>query len=60
MIISACDESVFGCCPDNTTFATGEYNEGCSNCSISEFGCCPDNYTEAIGPEFEGTVCTVL
>ncbi|TKR89373.1 hypothetical protein L596_013487 [Steinernema carpocapsae] len=49
-----CEDSEFGCCPDNTTFATGEFFEGCSNCSISEFGCCVDNVTEATGPNSEG------
>lgn len=38
-----CSESEFGCCPDNSTFASGPYFSGCSNCSISEFGCCSDN-----------------
>uniref|UniRef100_A0A7I5EDG0 Papilin n=1 Tax=Haemonchus contortus TaxID=6289 RepID=A0A7I5EDG0_HAECO len=45
----SCFDSEFGCCPDNTTFATGDFNQGCSNCSLSEFGCCADNYTEATG-----------
>ncbi|CDW53015.1 protein mig c; protein mig b; protein mig a [Trichuris trichiura] len=45
-----CNETEFGCCPDNVTNATGYYLEGCSNCSLSEFGCCPDNMTEAGGP----------
>ncbi|PIO53673.1 hypothetical protein TELCIR_24984, partial [Teladorsagia circumcincta] len=44
-----CFDSEFGCCPDNSTFATGDFNQGCSNCSLSEFGCCADNYTEATG-----------
>ncbi|KIH45173.1 thrombospondin type 1 domain protein, partial [Ancylostoma duodenale] len=44
-----CFDSEFGCCPDNTTFATGDFNQGCSNCTLSEFGCCADNYTEATG-----------
>ncbi|KAK6029072.1 Kunitz/Bovine pancreatic trypsin inhibitor domain protein, partial [Ostertagia ostertagi] len=45
----SCFDSEFGCCPDNSTFATGDFNQGCSNCSLSEFGCCADNYTEATG-----------
>uniref|UniRef100_A0A7E4W9T4 Papilin n=1 Tax=Panagrellus redivivus TaxID=6233 RepID=A0A7E4W9T4_PANRE len=45
-----CFDSDFGCCPDNSTFATGDWFEGCSNCSISDFGCCADNVTEATGP----------
>ncbi|KAK0412851.1 hypothetical protein QR680_006447 [Steinernema hermaphroditum] len=49
-----CEDGEFGCCPDNTTFATGLYFEGCSNCSISEFGCCADNVTEATGPNAQG------
>uniref|UniRef100_A0A1I7XIJ1 ADAM_spacer1 domain-containing protein n=1 Tax=Heterorhabditis bacteriophora TaxID=37862 RepID=A0A1I7XIJ1_HETBA len=49
-----CFDSEFGCCPDNSTFATGEFNQGCSNCSVSEFGCCADNYTTAIGPNSKG------
>ncbi|ETN71695.1 hypothetical protein NECAME_19214, partial [Necator americanus] len=51
---SACFDSEFGCCPDNTTFATGEFNQGCSNCTLSEFGCCADNYTEATGKNSKG------
>ncbi|OZC05173.1 hypothetical protein X798_07848 [Onchocerca flexuosa] len=42
-----CDDSEFGCCPDNVTIATGPYLAGCSNCSSSLFGCCNDNVTEA-------------
>ncbi|MFH4974442.1 hypothetical protein AB6A40_001151 [Gnathostoma spinigerum] len=49
-----CDDSEFGCCPDNTTFATGAFMEGCSNCSQSEFGCCSDNVTYAEGANMEG------
>ncbi|KJH46710.1 Kunitz/Bovine pancreatic trypsin inhibitor domain protein [Dictyocaulus viviparus] len=49
-----CFDSEFGCCPDNTTFPTGPFNQGCSNCSLSEFGCCADNYTEAIGVNGKG------
>ncbi|PAV70271.1 hypothetical protein WR25_24086 isoform C [Diploscapter pachys] len=49
-----CFDSEFGCCPDNTTFATGEFLQGCSNCSISEFGCCADNITDATGPNSKG------
>uniref|UniRef100_A0AC34GKC7 Uncharacterized protein n=1 Tax=Panagrolaimus sp. ES5 TaxID=591445 RepID=A0AC34GKC7_9BILA len=50
----ACFESDFGCCPDNVTFAQGDFFEGCSNCSISDFGCCNDNITEATGPNKQG------
>uniref|UniRef100_A0A914QFX4 BPTI/Kunitz inhibitor domain-containing protein n=1 Tax=Panagrolaimus davidi TaxID=227884 RepID=A0A914QFX4_9BILA len=49
-----CFESDFGCCPDNVTFAQGDFYEGCSNCSISDFGCCNDNITEATGPNKQG------
>ncbi|PIC23283.1 hypothetical protein B9Z55_017035 [Caenorhabditis nigoni] len=49
-----CEDSEFGCCPDNTTFATGEFNFGCSNCSETEFGCCADNVTVATGPNSKG------
>ncbi|KAI6189901.1 hypothetical protein M3Y97_00058300 [Aphelenchoides bicaudatus] len=49
-----CIDSDFGCCPDNVTFAQGDWYEGCSNCSLSEFGCCADNVTEAAGPDFYG------
>ncbi|MCP9259675.1 Papilin [Dirofilaria immitis] len=52
----ACDDSEFGCCPDNVTIATGPYLAGCSNCSSSPFGCCNDNVTEAQGIAGEG--CT--
>lgn len=61
--------SVYRCCPDNVTFAQGEWFEGCSNCSLSEFGkrmcsllfkscfflgCCADNVTVAAGLDFYG------
>ena len=49
-----CHESEFGCCPDNSTIATGDFFEGCSNCSLSEFGCCSDNVTEATGTDGKG------
>ncbi|CAK5065084.1 unnamed protein product [Meloidogyne enterolobii] len=49
-----CSESEFGCCLDNTTFATGQFYAGCSNCSISEFGCCSDNITEKQGKDNQG------
>ncbi|KAI1722741.1 ADAMTS-like protein 2 [Ditylenchus destructor] len=49
-----CDDSEFGCCPDNITFAQGSFLEGCTNCSISDFGCCEDNVTEATGPNGKG------
>ncbi|KAL3985162.1 Kunitz/Bovine pancreatic trypsin inhibitor domain family protein [Acanthocheilonema viteae] len=49
-----CDDSEFGCCPDNVTIATGPYLAGCSNCSSSMFGCCNDNITEAQSISREG------
>ncbi|KHN80722.1 Papilin [Toxocara canis] len=49
-----CEDGEFGCCPDNSTFASGPYLEGCSNCSISKFGCCADNVTDATGPDGQG------
>ncbi|CAB3397113.1 unnamed protein product [Caenorhabditis bovis] len=49
-----CFDSEFGCCPDNSTFAKGEFNFGCSNCSETEFGCCADNFTTATGPNAKG------
>ncbi|CAD6186601.1 unnamed protein product [Caenorhabditis auriculariae] len=61
-----CFDSEFGCCPDNSTFAKGDFNEGCSNCTLSEFGCCADNYTTAAGPnglgcdEFSETPLSLL
>ncbi|VDM61275.1 unnamed protein product [Angiostrongylus costaricensis] len=53
-VCPTCFDSEFGCCPDNTTFPTGPFNQGCSNCSLSEFGCCADNYTEAVGKNGKG------
>lgn len=50
----ACNQTEFGCCPDEITPATGLYFDGCSNCSLSEFGCCPDNVTNAAGADFKG------
>ncbi|GMS79468.1 hypothetical protein PENTCL1PPCAC_1643 [Pristionchus entomophagus] len=51
-----CFDSEFGCCPDNSTFATGDFFTGCSNCSLSEFGCCADNVTEATGANAQGCI----
>ncbi|GMR58285.1 hypothetical protein PMAYCL1PPCAC_28480, partial [Pristionchus mayeri] len=51
-----CFDSEFGCCPDNSTFATGDFFAGCSNCSLSEFGCCADNVTEATGANALGCI----
>ncbi|XP_077521556.1 proteoglycan-like sulfated glycoprotein papilin isoform X3 [Amblyomma americanum] len=50
-----CNESLYGCCADNTSFALGPDGEGC--CFHTEFGCCHDNKTEARGPDRDGCSC---
>ncbi|XP_013856636.1 papilin, partial [Austrofundulus limnaeus] len=56
-----CAQSLYGCCPDGHTSATGPRNQGCSSedCVRSRYGCCPDGATPAQGfrrtgcPEFQ-------
>ncbi|XP_062596568.1 papilin-like [Saccostrea cucullata] len=51
-----CDDSIYGCCPDGITAASGKNYEGCDSdpCKNSRFGCCEDGVSEATGPNFEG------
>ncbi|XP_072218787.1 papilin b, proteoglycan-like sulfated glycoprotein [Leuresthes tenuis] len=59
-----CAQSLFGCCPDGHTSATGPRNQGCSqdDCIHSRYGCCLDGVTPAQGagrtgcPEYQTTV----
>ncbi|XP_052756348.1 papilin isoform X3 [Galleria mellonella] len=41
-----CAKSKYGCCPDNSTVASGPKGAGCL-CNTTEFGCCPDGVTTA-------------
>jgi len=57
-----CGQSLYGCCPDGITEATGADYEGCQQkdaiphgyCIETEFGCCPDGVTAARGPSGRG------
>ncbi|XP_061603096.1 papilin b, proteoglycan-like sulfated glycoprotein isoform X2 [Cololabis saira] len=58
-----CAQSMYGCCPDGHTSATGPRNRGCpqDDCSRSRYGCCRDGVTPAQGaggagcPEYQTT-----
>ncbi|KAM4713129.1 papilin b, proteoglycan-like sulfated glycoprotein [Anableps anableps] len=58
-----CAQSLYGCCPDGHTSATGPRNQGCPqhDCAQSRYGCCLDGVTPAQGvgragcPEFQTT-----
>uniref|UniRef100_A0A2H1V4N0 SFRICE_005771 n=1 Tax=Spodoptera frugiperda TaxID=7108 RepID=A0A2H1V4N0_SPOFR len=52
-----CNETKFGCCPDNTTASLGPFDKGCSNprtCKESTYGCCPDGVSPKLGDTDEG------
>uniref|UniRef100_K1PKN2 Papilin n=1 Tax=Magallana gigas TaxID=29159 RepID=K1PKN2_MAGGI len=52
-----CDDSLYGCCPDGITAASGQNYAGCADedpCKKSTWGCCEDGISEATGPNFEG------
>ncbi|KAK5647606.1 hypothetical protein RI129_002498 [Pyrocoelia pectoralis] len=54
-----CQSSLFGCCPDGISFATGVDFEGCDiikdNCTESYYGCCPDGVTSGkFCPHYKG------
>ncbi|XP_031341557.1 papilin isoform X1 [Photinus pyralis] len=53
----SCQESLYNCCPDGVSAATGVDYEGCDifrdNCTESYFGCCPDGVTSARGPYYK-------
>ena len=57
-----CSQSVYGCCPDGVTEASGPDYAGCQQkdaiphgyCVETEFGCCPDGVTAARGPSGRG------
>lgn len=46
-----CMQSLYGCCPDGHTSATGPRNQGCPqhDCAQSRYGCCLDGVTPAQG-----------
>uniref|UniRef100_A0A182PGJ0 Papilin n=1 Tax=Anopheles epiroticus TaxID=199890 RepID=A0A182PGJ0_9DIPT len=49
-----CSSTEHGCCPDNTTAASGPDGQGCEPCQREPFGCCPDGKTPAHGYNGEG------
>ncbi|XP_028996758.1 papilin b, proteoglycan-like sulfated glycoprotein isoform X2 [Betta splendens] len=59
-----CLQSVYGCCPDGHTSATGPRQEGCTqdDCVRTRYGCCLDGVTVAQGfgragcPEYQTAV----
>ncbi|CAG5927969.1 unnamed protein product [Menidia menidia] len=46
-----CAQSLFGCCPDSHTPASGPRGQGCTeeDCVRSRYGCCSDGVTPAQG-----------
>lgn len=55
--VPKCVKSTYGCCPDNTTAATGPFDEGCpipKTCEETKFGCCEDGLSPAQGPKNKG------
>lgn len=52
-----CLKSTYGCCPDNSTAATGPFDEGCpipKTCDETKHGCCEDGVSPAKGPNNKG------
>ncbi|KAF9807223.1 hypothetical protein SFRURICE_008616 [Spodoptera frugiperda] len=52
-----CNETKFGCCPDNRTASLGPFDKGCSipsTCKESTYGCCPDGLSPKLGDTDEG------
>lgn len=52
----ACLKAKFGCCSDNSTKATGPFDEGCpvpETCKETKHGCCPDGVSPAKGKNNE-------
>lgn len=55
--VPKCVKSSYGCCPDNTTAATGPFDEGCpipKTCEETKHGCCEDGLSPAQGPNNKG------
>ncbi|KAJ6638506.1 Papilin, partial [Pseudolycoriella hygida] len=55
--VAACLKTKFGCCSDNTTAATGPFDEGCpvpETCADTKYGCCPDGLSPAEGKDNKG------
>uniref|UniRef100_A0A3B3V0C8 Papilin b, proteoglycan-like sulfated glycoprotein n=1 Tax=Poecilia latipinna TaxID=48699 RepID=A0A3B3V0C8_9TELE len=51
MLGQPCVQSLYGCCPDGHTTATGPRNQDCTqdDCVRSRYGCCLDGVTPAAG-----------
>ncbi|CAH1637578.1 unnamed protein product [Spodoptera littoralis] len=52
-----CNETKFGCCPDNRTPSLGPFDHGCGKprtCNKSTYGCCPDGVSPKLGDTDEG------
>ncbi|XP_022817707.1 papilin-like isoform X2 [Spodoptera litura] len=52
-----CNETTFGCCPDNRTPSLGPFDQGCGKprtCYESTYGCCPDGVSPKLGDTDEG------
>ncbi|KAG8449469.1 hypothetical protein GDO86_016209 [Hymenochirus boettgeri] len=51
-----CRQTIYGCCHDGHTPASGPEKQGCpvTSCQHSRFGCCPDGITAAQGYDNNG------
>ncbi|KAK2191742.1 hypothetical protein NP493_46g01054 [Ridgeia piscesae] len=61
VIVTGCSSSLYGCCQDGRTAASGPDYLGCpgpkslaSPCASTAYGCCPDGVTPALGADNEG------
>lgn len=58
-MVPTCNETKYGCCPDEVSPSQGPNFENCPlmSCNETLFGCCPDGKFAATGNDFEG--CSV-
>ncbi|XP_048340392.1 papilin isoform X2 [Sphaerodactylus townsendi] len=54
--VQDCSRSLYGCCSDGRTPATGPLKQGCPSnfCQHARYGCCSDGVSPALGPNKEG------